>query len=139
MLMPPPVAEPPELELNELRGLTATFCLAEPSAGVARSSWMVAPCVRPRLLKMFCVVVGREEREREDRKREKEREMSPSMARGESKRRKKRTAPLPLLLSLSLYHDRGCLGRVEERRSSGEVGREQKSPLSFLAARRERG
>ena len=59
MLMPPPVAEPPELELDELRGLTATFCLAEPSAGVARSSWMVAPCVRPRLLKMFCVILER--------------------------------------------------------------------------------
>ena len=39
--------------LELLRGLTATFCLGLPSDGGLRSSWMVAPCVRPRLLKMF--------------------------------------------------------------------------------------
>lgn len=60
-LLPLPLTPPDELELELelLRGLTATFCLGLPSDGGFRSSWMVAPCVRPRLLKMFCVILER--------------------------------------------------------------------------------
>lgn len=58
-LLPLPLTPPVELELELLRGLTATFCLGLPSDGGFRSSWMVAPCVRPRLLKMFCVFLER--------------------------------------------------------------------------------
>ena len=61
----------PELEL---RGLTATFCLGLPSEGGFRSSWMVAPCVRPRLLKMFCVFFLRGGKEKERKGKEKEKD-----------------------------------------------------------------
>ena len=55
---------PVELLLLLLRGLTATLSLGLPSDGGARSSWMVAPCVRPRLLKMFCFLNLRKERKK---------------------------------------------------------------------------